>query len=799
MKGMIRQYGAVCGLLLVGFNGEAATTTEAYGIAGGQGPLAPGTPYAALISPSGVATALSGPALPVGNGIIVTVAMNDTRYGIIGGRDNGDATPYAALVSPTGVTTALTGPGAPVGNGIINSVAINRLGQAIIGGVDNGSTTLYGVLVSPAGVRTAFSGPAAPVGNGFLNSVAINDSGNAIVGGIQNGNTAPYIVLVSPTGVRTALSGGAIPVGNGEIFAVDINNSGNGIAGGTDNGSTTLYAALVSSSGATTALSGPAAPVGNGRIVSAAINESGNGIIGGRDNGNTIPYAALFSSSGVRTALSGPAAPTGTGEITDVAINSSGNAIIGGRDNATTLAYMALVSPTGVRSAITGDLPTGTVSEIKAVAIADSGIALVGGAHNQFMMGTIFHYLALVSPSGVATNITGFLPSPASQITSVRIADVTSTSPILAAATPSLIGPGYGSPAINAMLFASQALSNHADGFNHWRRDPNPQPAQPETEPQETALLAESDDVALNRLMMLKKTAKPAPSAEIACVPPRKRFSIWIAPFYANAYQKDSHGIPSSRNQIPGAVAGFEYWTKNERAAIGAGLGYAYDDIDMPSQGTAKVNEGMATLYASYAGDYIFANAALWGGYYWLDTDRRTLGIISSKGDTHGWLASPHLELCFSDYRRSSWAIIEPFLMGDWVNNWQKGYTEKGASGLNLVVPDLYNSLLRAEGGLGFYQILRFRWGRFIMRERASFINKTPFHFNPASVAFVGSASSFSVTTGTNRMQNLAGARVNLSFLPWNEKYPYGQLSFLGEFNRSYQSYFGSFEIGKYF
>lgn len=58
------------------------------------------------------------------------------------GEDNGFALPYAALVAPDETTMALSGAALPVGGGMINSVAINQAGAAIIGGNDNGSTLL---------------------------------------------------------------------------------------------------------------------------------------------------------------------------------------------------------------------------------------------------------------------------------------------------------------------------------------------------------------------------------------------------------------------------------------------------------------------------------------------------------------------------------------------------------------------------------------------------------------------------------------------------------------------------------
>jgi hypothetical protein len=364
-----------------------------------------GFPYAVLVSPTGMTTALTGSALPTGAGAIYSVAINSSGNAIIGGGDNGYTSTYVALVSPTGVTTALTGTALPTGNGIIFSVAINSSGNAIIGGQDNGDTSAYAALVSPTGVTTALTGTALPTGSGGISWVAINSSGNGIIGGFENGaispNTTPYAALVSPTGATTALTGPVPPVGTGKIYFVAINSSGNGIIGGQDNGNTSTYVALVSPTGVRTALTGSALPTAGGLIWHGDINPSGYGIIGGYSQG-LVPYAALVSPTGETTALTGPALPTGTGQIISVAINPSGYGIIGGESQGT-VPYAALVSPTGETTALTGPaLPTGT-GQINAVAIAPSGNGIIGGTNIN--ADTV--YVALVSSTGMTTALTG--------------------------------------------------------------------------------------------------------------------------------------------------------------------------------------------------------------------------------------------------------------------------------------------------------------------------------------------------------------------------------------------------------
>ena len=260
-----------------------------YAIIGGFETVGGNTPaYGAIVSLEGVdkyvATKLTGgDNFTDTNGSIFSVAINSFGTGIIGGRDNNNTTPYAAFVSPEGVATILTGQ-VTQGNGRIFSVAINSSGVGIIGGDENrtgaiGTGSPYAAIVSREGVARRLAGQLTQ-GNGFIPSVAINSFGTAIIGGVDNGNTTPYAALVSPEAVATILTG-QVTQGTGIINSVAINSSGVGIIGGIEN-TNRAYQALVSPTGVATRLTGQVPnPAANGRIVSVAINSSGCGIIGG--------------------------------------------------------------------------------------------------------------------------------------------------------------------------------------------------------------------------------------------------------------------------------------------------------------------------------------------------------------------------------------------------------------------------------------------------------------------------------------------------------------------------------------
>ncbi len=106
--------------------------------------------------------------------------------------------------------------------------------------------------------------------------------------------------------------------------------------------------------------------------------------------------------------------------------------------------------------------------------------------------------------------------------------------------------------------------------------------------------------------------------------------------------------------------------------------------------------------------------------------------------------------------------------------------------------------MLRTEAGLRLYEIISYSWGKFLIQEKGSYVNQTP--FNPSiTTFFVGSNTSFAIASGGSKMQNLAVGQLHLAFLPYNDSYLFGALDFQVEWSPSYQSYYAGFEIGKKF
>jgi len=693
-------------------------------------------------------------------------AFAQEPIGLIGGTGTLSG-PYAAFVAHDGSLTPLS-----FGfDGAINSVAINSQPIGLIGGTN--SSAGYAAFATPNGALIPL---ATGLASGEIFSVAINSQGYGVIGGVNNSSSTDYAALVSPNGFVTVLDLNQTGTG---IYSVAINHSGNALIGG-DSNSGDGYFAHVSPDGTFSAHTGL-----TGTIFSVAINQKNAGIVGGAnatayfvqandnsiaisiDNTSTIEsvainnygigllggeldigsqgaaYAAIASSQNLTVLNTGLT----SGIIKSVAINDLGGGLIGGEDLTAASAYAALMAPDGTLTPLDVN-----ATLINSVALNNEGVGLIGGGNG------LAAYAALVAPNGALTELSTNLNN--AQIYSVSIID---------AAVPKSIGP-YSS-AINAQLAASNTLETRLTSQNRlWKHEKS----------SEISLTADTKD-------------KPP-----VCPRSPKKYNLWAAPFgnYVNA--QSQRNVPKFTNEIAGALAAFDYHAHD--FLIGCGLGYAFNYIHYSrGQGHGKIQEETACIYSSYKPGRAWFNAALWGGFYQFHNERHTLSFITSKAHTHGWILSPHMEVAIPYAINCDHSCtVEPFLMFDWVNAWQRHYTERGESGFNLVVHGQYASLLQSEAGLRFYEMLHYCWGRCLLEEKLCYANQAPFHFNDINTAFIGYSPAFPVATGSKKVQNLGGIKICVTFLPKNFGF-YSAIDLEGLFNKSYQSVFASIYFGENF
>lgn len=699
--------------------------------------------YSALFAPGGAPLTT----LPLSSsGMIQSVAINNSGVGLIGGEGNGDYPtnnyPYAGYVSSDGSVRSLLD---ITTQGYIYSVAINDAGNGLIGGrtiPDNRAP--YAALVLSGSVQVLTGLPDTA----YLKSVAINNSGVGLIGGEgDNDSNYMYAAIVAANGDVTRISN-TPATSEGLITSVGINDAGKGLIGGWSNGP---YAAFVDPD---THLAAELSPLPiNGQILSVAINSGGNGLIGGYSSG---AYAGSVNAAGVVTAIIDSSFD---GSIYSVAINDTGAGLIGGNNSSNP--YAALVAPDGGLNPLSLSISSGSINS---VAINQAGVGIIGGQYDSSIK-----YAALVAPNGTLTLLDPALGS----INSVAINDLTNS------ATPASIGPYYG--AIFPQLGAISALETRFIEQNRiWKQTTSAEVAE------------------LDHHFDLVGYGKPLPKHS-APQQPKKNNSIWIAPFGDYVHLKAQGEVPQYTNEVAGILAAYDHQSSNYM--VGGALGYAFNYLHYSeSLGHGKINEELACVYGSYYQDHFWLDAALWGGLYQFHNERHTLTTITSTAHTHGWILSPHFEMAMPwEMDQNKNYFVEPFVMLDWVNTWQKHFTESGPSGFNITMDGLYGSLLQSELGLRFYEKFQYGWGRFLLEEKLSYVNQAPFHFKDVSTFFVGSASSFPIAVGSTKVQNLGSAQLTGFFVPNNQSYPYGGFALQAMANSNEQSYFASLLIGKDF
>ena len=192
----------------------------------------------------------------------------------------------------------------------------------------------------------------------------------------------------------------------------------------------------------------------------------------------------------------------------------------------------------------------------------------------------------------------------------------------------------------------------------------------------------------------------------------------------------------------------------------------------------------------------MYVDGALWASIFQTHQARNIhLTSFQFKSISHpeGFQLTSHFELGYNKekplYTSASFDFfINPFTMLDWANNWQQSYQEKGNSPFNAGQNAQYSSFLRTEAGLRFYETFFFKKWTLLLEEKGSYVNKTPFNVGRVNAFLVGSAGSFTVETFTSS-QNLGVVEMLFGFEPINRCYPYGSLSYQGEFGSGFQSH----------
>ena len=338
----------------------------------------------------------------------------------------------------------------------------------------------------------------------------------------------------------------------------------------------------------------------------------------------------------------------------------------------------------------------------------------------------------------------------------------------------------------NGYLAASQALSDHGRERRFHRQ------------PQATHVSAAAADIPVDELIADR-------SGRVQKTPNGKQppYTIWLTPFGEYAKEKKQMQTPAFSMGMGGALAAFEYTGTNDNA-VGFGSAYAYTHIhEGEGMGSAGLNQGFLTFYTALNAAKWYFDLGVWGGYY-ASENRRKIAFPgfkkTARSHLHGWQLAPHLEMGYDGFwmqdSEVKWFGIEPFVMGDWVANWEHALRERGASELNMGQNGRFCSFLRGETGLRFHEIVSLSWGRLVLREKGSYAYQKAFQTGALTAFLLGSPGSFTVDTLTGA-QNLGVVECSALFIASNEAAPYITFRYQGEFGSQYQSHQGMLEVGK--
>ena len=335
----------------------------------------------------------------------------------------------------------------------------------------------------------------------------------------------------------------------------------------------------------------------------------------------------------------------------------------------------------------------------------------------------------------------------------------------------------YAAPTRNALLtFASQTTQIALSRLVYDRLGQSRWSTPPQTTAQMTVQSLPTSQLLVEAKRRGRRSSVCQKAQTEPCVKEPRGFG-WIAGFGEYAHEQTQHQTPAFSAGSGGVVAAYDY-RGNYPHPIGAGVAYAHTHVhEEGDAGFANIDQGDVFVYGTFPVANWHFDTALWGGYYHAKNTRHivvpgfTANIPSVAGNaslkTDGWQFSPHLEVGY-DYW-ANWFGVEPFEMVDWVNCWEHGANESGATVLNMGQQARYCSLLRNEIGVRFQEVLQYGWGSLTFMEKGSWAYQKVFHTGTITAFLIGSPGVFTVTTLSDA-QNLGVLELQALFSPKNLK-----------------------------
>jgi len=316
----------------------------------------------------------------------------------------------------------------------------------------------------------------------------------------------------------------------------------------------------------------------------------------------------------------------------------------------------------------------------------------------------------------------------------------------------------------------------------------------------------------LNQKRYAPRVSKPSQTATqdgsdlFKSCPSKGFFSGWLGAFGEYASEKLQRDVAAFRFNVGGVVVGVDYNCANDDV-LGFGAGYGYTHVSEDANaGDANVNQGMWGFYSLLHWNDWYFDLGFWSGYYHT-ADTRNIplsnGSVSTMDSTtHGWQIVPHAEIGYEGYLsqvcHERWFGVGPFLLADWVANWEDGFTEHGGAPFNMQIKGRFCSLFRGETGLRLHEIVKYSWGNLVFEQKGSYAYQKMFGTGTLNASFVAAPTFLTFHTLLSG-QNLGVGEFSVIFQPLNRKWPFGSLRYQGQFGSKFQTHQGIVEIGKDF
>jgi len=286
---------------------------------------------------------------------------------------------------------------------------------------------------------------------------------------------------------------------------------------------------------------------------------------------------------------------------------------------------------------------------------------------------------------------------------------------------------------------------------------------------------------------------------------PERSYSGWVAPFGAYSEVEAQSQTPAFTMGLGGIAAAFDF-NGVDRSLFGVGAAYLYTHLhEERNMGHGRVEQGLVFFYGTTHAQNWYFDLGLAGGFYrGLSVRKISFPGVNETAKSHpqGWQVAPSLEVGYHrfDLQHCVGAKFgaSPFVLVDWVANWEQKLREKGAGELNMGQASRFCSLLHGEAGFRLYETAQWKRGKVVFREKLAYSYQKAFQTGSIQAFLIGSPGHF-IVDGLSKAQNLGIVEVSVLLLANRPSVPYIDLWYEGQFGTEFQLQQITAEIGKNF